>query len=868
MEQFHRYILYSTFLIFLFLIVPPSLQAQQPFFIQGVVEDSITGEPVSFASVQLENTTLGTATDIDGYFSIRYHPENRRIIVSSVGFETKTETLPELVDPGELIRIRLNATTVGLTEVVVSANKPRYSRKNNPAVDLMRQVIAHKAQNQTKNRPDAEYEQYEKLTLYWDNFKLKNRLLKKNFGFIENHLDTSIFTGKQVLPLSMRETLANVRRDHIPGGLQKNVIAKRSVGVEETFNDGSMDTFLEQAFIEVDIYDDNIDLFLNKFVSPTSSALATLYYKFFIQDTLTIDNIRCVNVAFSPFNAESYSFNGNLYIAIDNHFAIKRVDLSIPPNLNINFLENLRILQYFNLQDDSIWILEKEDVYANFAMTDFLTKIYAHQTRSYRYLENGEREYAEKQDTVHFSSKEPLQTEKEPLQPEDEVFWQTHRHVALNRAESDLPKLMDELQGVPIYRGFEKFLEIIITGYIKTSNERHTKSKVDIGQTWAFYSRNPIEGNRLRLGAMTTAHLHPHLFLSGYGAYGFKDQKWKYSATASYSLTKKQHYLQEFPRNDLSFTAEYDLYSLGMQMNDALKDNLFVAMGTSGIANRSYQRRYKLSYTVDWMSGLGISTWWKHTMDTPAGTLAYRLQVNEDKWVDIPEFSLSKVGAEILFSPDMQHYGKNRDGRDAKINFINDNIQLSLKHEYAYRGFSGGDYAYHQTQATVSDRFWLSSFGHIDGYISVGKVWNQVPFPMLASPSVNPSVFMEKNHFHLMQPFEFVSDEYINLHTSYYLKGWILNRIPFIKKLQLREVMTFSGYYGNLTKKNNPAETDGLFIFPEAAHPMHGDIYMEGSVGIENIFKVFRVAYYRRFTHLDLPGIKKQGIKIGFRFAF
>ncbi|WP_158602580.1 DUF5686 and carboxypeptidase-like regulatory domain-containing protein [Proteiniphilum sp. X52] len=847
MKLLPTYIFYFLILIFCFAVPSLPSQAQQSGFIHGVVVDSITGEPVSFASVQLENTTIGTATDIDGYFSMRYLSGSRKIIISSIGFETKTETLPERIGTGEIIRIRLNPSTIGLTEVVVSPDNPRYSRKNNPAVELMKQVIANKEQNRIKNIPGIEYEQYEKLTLYWDNFKLENRLLKKNFGFIENHLDTSIFTGKQVLTLSMREILRNVRADNISGGLKKNIVARRSEGVEETFNDGSMDVFLEQVFREVDIYDDNIEVLLNQFVSPTSSALATLYYKFFIQDTLTIDNIRCVNVAFFPFNPESYSFNGNLYIAIDNHFAIKRVDLSIPRNLNINFLENLRVIQHFNLQENGLWTKEKEDVYTNFAMSNFLTKVYAHQVRSYRYIENGEMVYPEKT---------------------DEAFWQDHRHVALKRVESDLPKLMDELQDVPMYRRFEKFLEIIITGYIKTSNERQSKSKIDIGQVWTFYGSNPVEGHRLRLGAMTTAHFHSRIFLSGYGAYGFKDQKWKYSATAGYSFVKKQNYWQEFPRNDLSFTTEYDLYSLGMQMNDALKDNLFVALGTAGISNRSYQHRYKLAYTVDWMSGLGVSAWWKHTKDTPAGALEYRLQVNENELIDIPGFTLSKVGGEISFAPGMQDYGANRGGRNAKINFINDNIQLKLMHEYAYRGFLGGDYAYHQSQATVSDRIWLSSFGHIDGYVSAGKVWNQVPFPMLASPEVNPSVFMEKNRFHLIQPFEFVSDEYIALHTSYFLKGWILNRIPLIKKLQLREVVTFSGYYGNLTDKNNPAKTHGLFVFPQSAHPLHGDVYVEGSVGVENIFKVFRVDYFRRFTHLDLPGAKKQGLKIGFRFAF
>lgn len=847
MEVRRSYTSLCILLFFCFLTVSIPSYTQQAAFIQGIVTDSISGEPVSFASVQLENTTLGTATDIDGYFSLKYVPGNRRIIVSSIGYETKTETLPERITAGQILRIGLNPSTIGLSEVVVRAGKQRYSRKNNPAVELMQQVIAHKEENRMNSTPGIAYEQYEKLTLYWDNFKLENRFLKKNFGFIENHLDSSIFTGKQVLTLSMRETLKAIQTGKISGGKQENIIAKRSVGAEETFNDGSMDVFLAQVFREVDIYDDNIDVLLNQFVSPTSSLLGTLYYKFFIQDTLTIDNTRCVNVAFTPFNPESYSFNGNLYIAIDHNFAIKRADLSIPRNLNINFLENLRIIQHFNLQENGLWTNEKEDMYANFAMTDFLTKVYAHQVRSYRYQEEQEADY---------------------VGDVNETFWQNHRHIALKRVEADLPLLMDELQDVPIYRRFEKFLEIIITGYIKTSNERRAKSKIDIGPVWTLYGSNPIEGQRIRLGAMTTAHLHPHIFLSGYGAYGFKDQKWKYSATAAYSFAEKQNYLHEFPRNDLSFTAAYDLYSLGMQMDDALKDNLFVALGTAGIANRSYQKRYKLAYTVDWMSGLGISTWWKHTQDTPAGTLAYQLQKNENEIIDIPGYSLSMVGGEISFTPGMQDYGANRDGRDAKINFINDNIRLRVKHEYAFRGTLGGDYAYHQSQVSVSDRFWLSSFGHIEGTLSAGKVWNQVPFPLLASPEVNPSLFMEKNRFHLIQPFEFVSDEYIALHANYFLKGWLLNRIPLVKKLQLREVFTFSSYYGNLTEKNNPEKTYGLFILPQSAHPMQGDLYMEGSVGVENIFKVFRVDYFRRFTHLYLPGAKKEGIRIGFRFAF
>ncbi len=844
----------TLFLIVLLFLTILTSYAQKNRYIHGIVKDSLDGEPVSFASVQFENTNIGTAADIDGYFSLKHWVTGKKLKVSSVGYETKVIDLPDSIGVN-LLTIQLIPSNIGLAEVVVRPESRRYKRRGNPAVELMKKVIEKKEQNRLKNAVNIQYELYEKLTLYWDNFKLEKKLLKNNFGFIKNHLDTSIFTGEQVLTLSMREVLTNVNHSEESEIPIKNIIAKRSVGAEETFNDGAMDIFLKQVFKEVDIYDDNIDVLLNKFVSPTSSSLGTAYYKFYIQDTVIVDNMRCVIVAFFPFNSESYSFNGNLYVAIDDNYAIKRADLTMPRHLNINFLENLRIVQHFNLQENGVWTNEREDIYANFKMSDFLTKVYAHQVRSYQ----------------NFDEYDPLTTtqksEKKSLDKTDE-FWENQRHLALKDAESDLPKLMEELQGVPMYRSFEKFLEIIITGYIKTSNERVKKSKIDLGPIYTLYGNNPIEGQRIRLGLMSTAHLHPQIFFSGYSAYGFKDKQFKYSATAAYSFVKKDNYLNEFPRNDLSFTIEYDLYSLGMHMNDIYKDNLFVALGTAGIVNRSYQNRYKLSYVVDWVSGFGISTWWLHNKFTPAGALEFLLQPERDVYVEIPGFSISKLGLELTYTPGMKEYGANRAGKKSKINFINDNIQLRLMHEFAYKGFLGGDYSYHHTRANASKRFWLSSFGHIDTYLSLGKVWNQVPFPMLATPEVNPSIFMEKNHFHLMQPFEFVSDEYFVLHTSYFLKGWILNRIPLLKKLQLREVVTFSCYYGKLTDKNNPNRTLGLFILPQSANPMINDFYMEGSVGIENIFKVFRVDYYRRFTHLKLPNAKKHGVRIGFRFAF
>ena len=113
-----------------------------------------------------------------------------------------------------------------------------------------------------------------------------------------------------------------------------------------------------------------------------------------------------------------------------------------------------------------------------------------------------------------------------------------------------------------------------------------------------------------------------------------------------------------------------------------------------------------------------------------------------------------------------------------------------------------------------------------------------------------------------------ITDQYVSWYVTYYLKGWILNRIPGIKWLKLREVVSFSGIYGNLTDKNNPTLTPGLFQLPEGTMPMGNQPYMEASIGLENILKILRIDYYRRLTYLDNPGIKKGGVRIALRFSF
>ena len=241
--------------------------------------------------------------------------------------------------------------------------------------------------------------------------------------------------------------------------------------------------------------------------------------------------------------------------------------------------------------------------------------------------------------------------------------------------------------------------------------------------------------------------------------------------------------------------------------------------------------------------------------------------MNEDgSLTHLNSFNKTELGVQLRYAPGERAYN-GRAGRESPFNLSKDAPIFKISHQMGFKGL-GGDYRYNHTEISAEKRIWLSSFGHIDALVKAGKVWDKVPFPLLILPNTNQSLTIQPEAFNMMNAMEFVTDQYVSWYLTYYLKGWILNRIPVVKWLKLREVVSFSGVYGNLTDKNNPDLTPGLFRLPDGTMEMGNTPYMEFSVGLENILKVLRVDYYRRLTYLDNPGIKKGGFRIALRFSF
>ena len=829
----------------------------------GIVKDSITGEPLPFVSVYFDGSTIGAMTDDNGTFTLQNNQGYTKLAAASLGYDTKFIDLK----PGKKndnLEVLLKPTAFEISEVVVKPKREKYTRKDNPAVELIKKVIAHKNDNRIEAKPEYQTEVYEKLSLSLDNFNPnldKNKFLKK-FKFIKNYLDTSEFNGKPFLTVSVRENLSDFSYRKRPKAEKTIVRAKRMQGIDKTLDDGGgITSNLEEIFKSINIFDNNIPILLNRFVSPLSSTLATTYYHYYIMDTLDVGGDKCVDLAFVPANSESYGFTGRLYITLDGNYAVKKVLLNTPANINLNWVDKLRIEQEFKQMSDSTWVLDQENTFVNFYVVKGTQQLYAHQLRNYdNYNFN-----VQNADSV-FGLLGALHVLPEATAQPD-TFWTHNRPIPLKEKEDALKDLLGQLRKVPAFNAIIKTAEILITGYIPTANDKKV-TKFDFGPMNTTFSANHLEGFRMRVGGMTTANLNPYWFASGYLAYGTNDRKIKYNLKLTHSFTKKEYHEGENPVNNLSFIQEYDVYTPGQDFLFTSKDNIFVAWKVGEpVTKMQYIRKSVLQYEKEWLNGLTWKSWIMNQNNEAAGTLQYIKRDESGNLYHIKDFTTSEIGTQLRFAPGERAYN-GRSGKESVFNLSKDAPVFKLSHQLGIKGVLGGDYNYNHTEISAEKRIWLSSFGHIDAQVKAGKVWDKVPFPLLILPNTNQSVTIQPEAFHMMNALEFVTDQYVSFNATYYLKGWILNRIPGIKWLRLREVLSFNMIYGGLTDKNNPTLTPGLFLLPDGTQPLGSTPYMECSVGLENIFKILRIDYYRRLTYLDHPDIKKGGIRIALRFTF
>jgi len=745
---------------------------------------------------------------------------------------------------------------IELDEVVVRPRKEHYSKKNNPAVDLMEKMRKSGKLTDPRRNDYYNYRQYERITFGLNNISAessKNLFLKK-FDFLRQHIDTSDVTGKEVLTLSTREKQSSIHYRRHPKGEKEVVEGIRQQGLDDFMDQSNMRTLFEDFFKNVDLYGNDIDLLHNRLVSPLGH-IAADFYKFYLTDTVEIDSVKYVELSFVPRNPQSMGFTGKLYVEDgDTAMFIRRAIMGVPKAINLNFIEGLHIRQEFKKGADGSRLPVRDDLVVEVAIAPGTQGFYIR--RSADYSDHNFKAPADS--SIFNNSGRTLYDEMAPGR--DSSYWASVRPRPLTRGEAGIEQLTTGLRNDKLYRLCEGALKIMVLGYVKTGFGR--PSKVDLGPVNTLVSHNTLEGYRFRVGGMTTANLSKRMFARGYVAWGTHDHKLKYEGELEYSFNDKEYHSREFPVHSLRASYKYDVNMIGQKYLFTNPDNMFLSFKRHKDNQINYLREAALTYTMELRNNFSLVATVKHSRQEAAALMQFvRADGSACQHYDEASFTL-----QLRYAPGERLYQT----ASHRIRINEEAPTFMISHTYAPKGRFGNMFEINRTEVSVAKRFWFSAFGYLDGIVKAGHLWSAAPYPELLIPNANLSYTIQPESFALMNPMEFMTDSYASWDLTYWANGAIFNYIPYFKRLKLREVFSFRGVWGHLSAKNNPVTNPELFTFPEISHTqrMTNTPYMEVGVGIDNIFRILRLDYVWRLTYRNGPGVDKGGLRLALHFTF
>ena len=841
-------------MVVLLVALTQQMMAQQK--ISGRVID-VDGFAVPYASVQYRGHRIAVSSDGEGRFSIEKH-EGWMLTVSALSYKTQTVKVDANTN---FLEIKLKDDSRRLNEVVVKSKRGKYKRKDNPAVELMRRVIAAKKKTDLANHPYYQYDKYQKITLALNDLS-KEQLEGKFFSkrqYLLDQVEKSPYNGKLTLPVSVDETVSQhiYRKD--PKSEKDIIKGQQTNGIGQVIQTGEiLSTTMKDVFTDVDIYDDYVRLLQYPFPSPIGRT-AISFYHYYIEDTVYVERDLCYHLQFIPANSQDFGFRGELYVTADSTLHVKKCNLYMPHNSDVNWVKDMKIEQEFTRLDNGEWVLSKDDMVAEIHTNKVLQDLLV--VRNTRLTDYSFDELPK----VLFKGKAKVRHDIDAMN-RDEAYWNKYRQVDLTKSESSMDSFIHRMENSKGFKWIILGVKALMENYVEIgSGPGGKKSKFDLGPVNTYLSKNYVDGIRLRLAGRTMAALNPHFFWNGYAAYGTKSNEWYTGHVFTYSLNKKKNSPFEFPMRNVTFEVSRDIMSPSDDNLQHNKDNIFMTFRAATQDEMFLYHRQRLAFTYETDWGLRFNTGIRWQSNRTAGNLHYfTLDGNEVK-----KIRMTDINVGINYNPGVTYV--NTKQQRLPINL--DSPEIGISHTMGFKGFMGGQYHSNITKVSIYKRQWLGSFGYLD-FHAVGQAqWNKVPFPMLILPPVNLSYFESESSVSLMRDWEFLNDRQVFASLSWDMNGKLLNRIPLIKKLKWREYFAVKGVWGNLTDKNNPyleknqGDTE-LFKFPSKSHVMNNTPYWECVAGVHNIFKFFAVEYVRRLTYLNNEDISKWGIRFGFSMTF
>ncbi len=825
--------------------------------IQCYVVDWQTGDSIPYANAVYRNLKLGASSDANGHFSIA-RKVGEQLTITAIGY--KPRYIKITAHTARELKVTLIADSKQLQGIVVKAKRRhKYSRKDNPAVELMRRVIAAKKQTHLENHDYYQYDKYQKVTMAINNLtpdELEGSMFKKA-PWLLDQVETCPYNNKLILPISVDETLTQHLYRKSPRDEKDIVLGQSTKGISKLIQTGeALNTIVKDLFKDINLYDDHIDLLQKRFPSPIGST-AISFYHFYIDDTVYVNQDQCIRLQFMPANQQDFGFRGELYVLNDSSLHVKKCDMQLPANTGVNFVDAMKFQQEFTKLSNGEWALTTDNMIAELKLTDLLQRAIVIRTTgmtNYAFAPIEDKQFKGKAKIIYDTN----------AKMRDNEFWAAHRTTQLTKSEAGMDSFIKRMANTKHFKWVIFASKALIENFIETGSE-DKPSKFDIGPVNTFISKNFIDGIRLRASARTTAKFNPHWFFEGYYAYGTKSRRSYYDAKVTYSFNKPEYQPIEFPVRTISFESTSDVESPSDKYLKHNKDNIFMTFRPVKVEQMYFVNRQKINFNWETDYGLATSLELRTESNRPTGKLVYEKM--DGTLVD--KLRMSEVILGFNYRPGQSYVNSKQKRMTVNL----DAPEFNVTHTMGIKHFLGGDFNSNLTEVSIYKRFWLGSWGHIDTRVQGGAQWNKVPFQFLITPPVNTSYFEHQGTFNLMKGLEFLNDRYAQFNLAWDLEGKIFNRLPLIKKLKWREYVAFKGMWGHLTDKNNPylpqnANDTELYKFPVDTRVMTRDPYMEFVVGVHNIFKCLEVDYVRRLTYTNAPGISKNGIRFGFNLVF
>lgn len=808
------------------LILPLFANAQ--FVITGKVFTPENKEPLPFVPLIIKGTTTGAQTDFDGIYTIKTNVLGDSLVAKYVGYKRLARPINKKLQHQE-INFPLIQEGLALDEVVINSGE-------NPAHRIVRNCVKERKTNNKDFLVAYEYEVYNKLEFDLTRISkdAKNKKLLKPIAFIFDNVDSTYSGEKPSLPFFIIENLSNVYSKNDPKRKKEVVIASKVTGLQNA----SVSQVLGDMYQNINIYDNNLLIFNKQLPSPIGEN-ALFYYKYYLQDSAFDGNQYIYHLSFKPKRVQELSFSGNIWIA-DTTWGVKRLEMSLPKDANVNFINTANIIQEFTYAD-STWSLTKERTVIDFAPNRKAVGFYGRRTASYKKLvlnqpkDNTFYEFADKIEVI------------EGATSKSEVFWSENRHDSLTSREKKVFKMIDTIQSLPVYRTWTDMLYLIVAGYKKVNN-------FEIGPYTNLISYNRFEGTRIRIGGRTSELFSKWYELNGYVAYGTADQKWKYALGFKSFLSKKPS------RQIIGMDFKTDNEILGQSTNGFTYDNFFASFfRSSPLTNLTRATTVQAYYEREWFPGF-INRFIILGRDLRPVGLSQYLYVSDDGTV-VEKESINTTEAKFNFRFAWKEKYVGEGFTRVSIGTTYPIIQMSYIKSLP-NAFKG-EYDYQKLLLRLSDRLRITPIlGYTDIVLEGGKIWGTVPYPLMELHGGNQTYVYDYLAFNMMRYYEFTSDQYISAAVFHHFEGLFLNKLPLLRKLKWREVATIKGVWGSVNDKNK-----NELIFPSTLSALSSGPYVETSIGIENIFKVFRIDLFWRLRYQYVNEAQNLGIKFGFQLA-